>query len=194
MNNPLINPGLGTFFWMLVSFGVLVFILGKWGWPMLLKALNKREKAIADAAAYDGFYAVYTSLDADKYPVSKINRINHGRWEIEECFRILKSEFEARPVYLQRDNRIKAHFLVCYIALTILRVLEVKTDRRIPYTKLITCLSEMDFVKLPGTGYIPAYTRDDITDALHKIFGFRTDRTLLSHSNMKKIFALTKKA
>ena len=49
MNNPLINPGLGTFFWMLVSFGVLVFILGKWGWPMLLKALNKREKAIADS-------------------------------------------------------------------------------------------------------------------------------------------------
>jgi F-type H+-transporting ATPase subunit b len=49
MNNPLINPGLGTFFWMLVSFGVLAFILGKWGWPMLLKALNKREKAIADS-------------------------------------------------------------------------------------------------------------------------------------------------
>ena len=49
MNNPLINPGLGTFFWMLVSFGVLVFILGKWGWPMLLKALKKREKAIADS-------------------------------------------------------------------------------------------------------------------------------------------------
>lgn len=49
MNNPLINPGLGTFFWMLVSFGVLVFILGKWGWPMLLKALKKREQAIADS-------------------------------------------------------------------------------------------------------------------------------------------------
>ena len=49
MNNPLINPGLGTFFWMLVSFGVLVFILGKWGWPMLLKALRKREQAIADS-------------------------------------------------------------------------------------------------------------------------------------------------
>ena len=49
MNNPLINPGLGTFFWMLVSFGVLVFILGKWGWPMLLKSLKKREQAIADS-------------------------------------------------------------------------------------------------------------------------------------------------
>ena len=49
MNNPLISPGLGTFFWMLVSFGVLVFILGKWGWPMLLKSLKKREQAIADS-------------------------------------------------------------------------------------------------------------------------------------------------
>ena len=49
MNNPLINPGIGVFFWMLVSFGVLVFILGKWGWPMLLKSLTKREKAIADS-------------------------------------------------------------------------------------------------------------------------------------------------
>ena len=49
MNNPLINPGLGTFFWMLISFGVLAFILGKWGWPMLLKSLKKREQAIADS-------------------------------------------------------------------------------------------------------------------------------------------------
>ena len=49
MNNPLINPGLGTFFWMLVSFGILVFILGKWGWPMLLKSLKKREEAIAES-------------------------------------------------------------------------------------------------------------------------------------------------
>ena len=152
------------------------------------------DKAIADAEAYDGFYAVYTSLDANKYPVSKINQINHGRWEIEECFRIMKSEFEARPVYLQRDNRIKSHFLVCYIALIILRILEVKTDRRIPYTKLISCLSEMDFVKLPGTGFIPAYTRNEITDSLHEIFGFRTDHTVISQSNMKKIFTLTKKA
>ena len=84
------------------------------------KAFSLDEDAILEASRYDGFYAVYTSLEAKKYPVSKINEINHGRWEIEECFRIMKSEFQARPVYLQKDNRIKAHFMTCFIALLIL--------------------------------------------------------------------------
>ena len=82
------------------------------------------DEAVKNSEKFDGFYAVYTSLDAKKYPVSKINEINHGRWEIEESFRIMKSEFQARPVFLQKDNRIKAHFLTCYIALLIFRILE----------------------------------------------------------------------
>jgi transposase len=156
------------------------------------RTYSLNDEAIDNAAYYDGFYAVYTSLDTNKYPVSKINEINHGRWEIEECFRIMKSEFRARPVYLQRDNRIKAHFLTCFIALLILRILENKIGHRFAYPQIIDCLSDMDFVRLSDTGYIPAYTRSDLTDALHDAFGFRTDCEILSPAFMKKIFALTK--
>ena len=152
------------------------------------------QDAIDNEAAYDGFYAVYTSLDARKYPVSRINTIIHGRWEIEECFRIMKSEFRARPVYLQKDDRIKAHFLTCFIALIMLRIIEYKLGRRFTYSEIIDCLSDMEFVKLADSGYIPAYTRSDLTDALHDAFGFHTDYEILSRSAMRNIFALTKKA
>mgnify|MGYP001283802032 FL=1 len=77
------------------------------------------DKAIADEEMYDGFYAVCTNLDDDAVAITKIN---HRRWEIEECFRIMKSEFKARPVYLSRDDRIKAHFMTCFLALTIQNV------------------------------------------------------------------------
>ncbi|MBR1643462.1 MAG: IS1634 family transposase, partial [Butyrivibrio sp.] len=158
------------------------------------KAFSLDEDAILQASRYDGFYAVYTSLEAKKYPVSKINEINHGRWEIEECFRIMKSEFQARPVYLQKDNRIKAHFMTCFIALLILRILEAKLDHKYTYQELIDSLSEMDFVKIKDTGFIPAYTRTDLTDSLHNSFAFRTDYEILSSGTMKKIISLTRKA
>ena len=70
---------------------------------------------------YDGFYAVCTNLEDD---ATAITKINHRRWEIEECFRIMKCEFKARPVYLSRDDRIQAHFTTCFLALVVYRYLE----------------------------------------------------------------------
>lgn len=157
------------------------------------KAFSLNEDAILEASRYDGFYAVYTSLDAKKYPVSKINEINHGRWEIEECFRIMKSEFQARPVYLQKDSRIKAHFMTCFIALLVLRILEDKLGYKYTYQEIIDCLSGMNFTKLKETGYIPSYKRTNLTDDIHDVFSFRTDYEILSPAYLKKIFALTKK-
>lgn len=157
------------------------------------KAFSLNEDAILEASRYDGFYAVYTSLDAKKYPVSKINEINHGRWEIEECFRIMKSEFQARPVYLQKDSRIKAHFMTCFIALLILRILEDKLGYKYTYQEIIDCLSGMKFTKLKETGYIPSYKRTNLTDDIHDVFSFRTDYEILSPAYLKKIFALSKK-
>ena len=151
------------------------------------------EKAVSDSAKYDGYYAVYTSLDGKNYPVSRINEINHGRWEIEESFRILKSEFQARPVFLQKDNRIKAHFLTCYIALLVLRILENRLNYSYTYTEIIDCLANMEFTRVRDSGVIPAYTRTDLTDTLHETFGFRTDYEILSTSSLKKIFAASKK-
>lgn len=154
------------------------------------------DEAIAADAKYDGYYAVYTSLDQNKYPVEKINSINHNRWEIEECFRIMKSEFRARPIYLQKDNRIKAHFMTCFIALLLLRILEKKlklNNTEFTYPEIIDCLSDMDFVKLGQEGYIPAYTRSSLTDALHNVSGFRTDYEITSIASMKKIITSTKR-
>ena len=106
----------------------------------------------------------------------------------------MKSEFLARPVYLKREDRIKAHFLTCFIALLILRILEHKIAHEFTYPEIIECLSGMDFTKIKEVGYIPSYTRTDLTDKLHEVFGFRTDYEIMVPEAMKKIFSLTKKA
>lgn len=80
------------------------------------------EGRISDEARYDGLYAVCTDLLDDG--VSDILKVSEGRWQIEECFRIMKTDFSARPVYLQDENRIKAHFLICFLALTLYYFLE----------------------------------------------------------------------
>lgn len=148
------------------------------------------DKAIANEEMYDGFYAVCTNLDDDAVAITKIN---HRRWEIEECFRIMKSEFKARPVYLSRDDRIKAHFTTCFLALTIYRYLEKRLDNKFTNHEIITGLRNMNFYSVPTEGYIPTYTRTDFTDALHEAFGFRTDYEIVSSKQMKNIFKNTKK-
>lgn len=148
------------------------------------------EKAIADEEMYDGFYGVCTNLDDD---TTEIIKVNHRRWEIEECFRIMKSEFKARPVYLSRDDRIEAHFNTCFIALIIYRLLEKRLNENFTCHEIIRELREMNFKEVMGEGYEPIYTRTDFTDALHEAFGFRTDYQIVTTSMMKKIFKETKK-
>ena len=148
------------------------------------------DTVIAREEAYDGFYAVCTNLEDD---APAIARINQQRWKIEECFRLLKSDFEARPVYLSRKERIEAHFITCFLALTLFRYLEKDLGDEFTSTEIITQLRDMDFLLAPaGEGYVPAYTRTDFTDALHEIFGFRTDYEIVTLKQMKKIFKDTK--
>lgn len=145
---------------------------------------------IAEEERYDGFYAVCTNLDDEP---AGIIAVNEKRWQIEECFRIMKSEFHARPVYLSRKDRITAHFLTCFIALVIYRILEKKTNNAFTCEELIDTLRDMDMLVSGTDGYIPAYTRTDITDALHEVFGFRTDYQIVPAKEMKKICAGTVK-
>lgn len=149
------------------------------------------EERIAQEAQYDGFYAVCTSLDDS--PV-EIIRINQRRWEIEESFRIMKTEFKTRPVYLSREQRIRAHFLTCFLSLILYRYLEKKTANQFTLRELIYTLRDMHFLQLPIGDYIPTYTRTDITDVLHDTFGFRTDYEILSDKQMKQILKTTRKA
>ncbi len=145
---------------------------------------------IEQEAAYDGFYAVCTNLEDD---APEIIKVNQKRWEIEECFRIMKTEFKARPVYLQRDDRIQAHFTTCFISLMIYRLLEKKIEEKFTCSEIVSGLRNMNFQEIKGEGYIPSYTRTDLTDALHDAFGFRTDYQIVTNKQMKNIFKSTQK-
>lgn len=151
---------------------------------------NINENLINEEARFDGFYGVCTNLEDD---ISQIIKINNRRWEIEESFRIMKSEFKSRPVYLSRDDRIKAHFTTCFLALTIYRYLEKELKNKYTIHQILTTLKDMNFKESIGDGYIPTYTRTDITDALHERFGFRTDFEILSYKKIKNLCKVTKK-
>ena len=139
---------------------------------------------------YDGFYAVITNLEGD---VSEILKINKQRWEIEENFRIMNTEFEAHPVYVRRDDRIKAHFMTCYISLLIYRLLEKKIGDNYTSHQIIEALRSMQMTLLSTAGgYIPSYQRTELTDRLHKTFGFRTDYEFITKSSMRTIIKETK--
>ncbi len=149
------------------------------------------QEAVDQEAMYDGYYAVCTDLVEDD--VRDILTVSEGRWEIEESFRIMKTDFEARPVFLSREDRIKAHFLICYMALLILRLLEKKLECQFTTSQIIDTLREYKVLDAKGYGYLPEYTRTDITDKLHDVFNFRTDTEIVLPGAMRSIIAGTKK-
>lgn len=144
------------------------------------------EDAIAEEERYDGFYALATSFE--DLDVSDLLRVNAQRWQIEECFRIMKTEFAARPVYLSREERIRAHFLTCFIALLVYRIIEKKLGDRYTCCEIIDTLRSMRFEKIEGEGWAPLYARTEITDALHAAFGFRTDYEIVPNADMRRIY------
>lgn len=154
------------------------------------KVFTINQKTIAEEEKYDGLYGVCTNLEDD---VEEIIKVNQRRWEIEESFRIMKSEFKAGPVYLSRDDRIQAHFMTCFIALLIHRILEKKLDEKYTCEETIKCLRDMNLMYVSEEGYIPAYTRTDLTDKLHEKYEFRTDYEITTDKKMKKILKDLKK-
>ena len=111
---------------------------------------------------------------------------------IEECFRIMKTDFEARPVYLQREDRIKAHFLICFIALLVYRLLEVKLEKKYTTDEIISTLRGMEVIKREGYGYESVYDITDLTNDLHSLFNFRTDTEIIKKSKMRSIIKMSK--
>lgn len=139
---------------------------------------------IAEEEKYDGYYALTTNLIDD---VNEIFKVVKGRWEIEESFRIMKSDFLARPVNLSREDRIKSHFLTCFISLFLYRLLEKKLDYKYTTSQILNTLRNMNVIEHKGYGYEPIYERNIFTDNLHDIFKFNTDFELLSYKKIKKI-------
>lgn len=154
------------------------------------KILSLNIEQIEKEEKFDGFYGVCTNLEDN---AEEIIKVNQRRWEIEECFRIMKSEFRARPVYLQRDDRITAHFTTCFLSLVLYRFLEKTLEEKYTCSEIIETIRNMNLNKINEIGYIPAYTRTDITDLLHDKFDFRTDNEITKNSKMKNILNIVKK-
>lgn len=154
------------------------------------KSYTINHELIEEEEKYDGYYALTTNLIGD---ISEIFKIVKGRWEIEESFRIMKSDFLARPVNLSREDRIKAHFMTCFISLFIYRLLEKKLDNKYTSSQILETLRKMTMLEQKGLGFEPEYERTNITDELHNIFNFNTDLEIVSYKKMKKIFDNIKK-
>ena len=146
-------------------------------------------ETIKEEEKYDGYYALTTNLIGD---INEILKIVKGRWEIEESFRIMKSDFLARPVNLSRDDRIKAHFTTCFISLFIYRLLEKKLNYKYTTSQILDTLKNMEMIEHKGIGYEPIYERTQLTDDLHEIFSFNTDFEIISYKKIKKIFNIIK--
>ena len=143
------------------------------------------EEKIQSESLYDGLYAVSTDLLDDE--AGDILKVSEGRWEIEECFRIMKTDFEARPIFLQNETRIKAHFLTCFISLVIYRYLEKALGDSYTCETILSTLKDMNFAGVQEQGFIPLYKRDKLTDKLHEICSFRTDYEFITKKDMKTI-------
>lgn len=155
------------------------------GEPAESKTYSINEKLIEEEEKYDGFYALSTNLVGN---ISEILKIVKGRWEIEESFRIMKTDFKSRPVELSREDRIKAHFMTCFISLLIYRILEKKLNNKYTTSEILKTIRNMNVIEQKGLGYEPIYERTNITDDLHSISSFWTDYEIISYKKIKKIF------
>ena len=149
------------------------------------KTYSINEDLIKEEEKYDGYYALSTNLTGN---IDDILKITKGRWEIEESFRIMKSVFLTRPVNLSREDIIKAHFMTCFIALLIYRILEKKLDYKYTTKEILDTLRNMNVTELKGNGYIPSYERTNITDFIHEKYNFNTDTEVITYKKIKKIF------
>ena len=142
------------------------------------------EDIIKKEEIYDGYYGLTTNLIGE---IEEILKIVKGRWEIEESFRIMKSDFLAIPINLSREDRIKAHFMTCFISLLIYRILEKKLDYKYKTSEILKTIRNMTVLEHKGCGYEPEYERTELTDKLHEIFKYNTDYEIVSYKKMKKI-------
>jgi len=142
------------------------------------------EDKLKEENQYNGFYGITTNLNDDTKTIIKVM---NGKWEIEESFRIMKEEFDSDNIYLTREDRIRAHFLTCFLSLFIYRTLEHRLDEEYSVFKIIDCLRTMNVLETKGDGYLPEYTRSDLTDKLHELASFQTDTEIVTIKQMREI-------
>ena len=147
-------------------------------------AIN-REK-IEQEEKFDGFYAYGTSLDDDAVDVLRARSFHH---EIEHLFRTTKSFLDSRPVFLQRADRIRSHFLICFLAMLILKMLQKQLDMPdLPIGSLISTLRNFKFAHIRGAGYMPLFERTEITDRLQEINNICVDTQIVKQKTMNRLY------
>lgn len=142
---------------------------------------------IHEEEKYDGFYAVATNLDDS---AKDILAVAQNRYKIEDCFRIMKTNFDTRPVFLRKPERIRAHFLICYTALLIYRLMECKLDDNLTHvttSNLIKTLRNMNVVNMDDMYYKSIYSGSQTLDALERCFELQLNRKYYRPSDLNKI-------
>lgn len=154
---------------------------------------------ITDEEQYDGFYCICTNLEEyidrlgrTHHSIAGLLKINRARWEIEESFRIMKTQMRARPVYHRTDRAIKGHFAICFVALFLYRVLEHRIGEEFTTDNILFALRNMKALYVPSEGYIPTFKRTDLTDKLFDISGFYLDTEIVTLKRLKSIAAQIK--
>lgn len=143
-------------------------------------------EAIEKEARFDGFYAICSNIEEDS--AVEIIRANSQRWEIEDMFRTLKTEFESRPVYLRRNDRIIAHFITCFLALLIFKTLKMKLNMPdLTTSQLRKTLIDMNYLQVRGEGYMPVFKGDDITTAIAGVVAPSLQNQIITTRNMKAV-------
>ena len=141
-------------------------------------------------ARFDGFNALVTSLDDDP---CTIIRVNSWRWEIEECFRVEKSDLDMRPVFVRAPQRIAAHFFICFIALLILKIMQKQHNGQFPIGQIRKTLSEMNLTKLEGIGYIPSFNCTPLTYAIQETAKIHIDRQINTPAQIRADYRIARK-
>ena len=146
------------------------------------------EELVNEEAKYDGYYAVTTNLEDNE---QDIIAINHNRWKIEDCFRLMKTDFKSRPVYHYKDERIEAHFLICFLALLVFRLLHVKLGDKYTSNELLSTLREMEYYQY-DEGYLTPFGTTPLIKDLNEMFDMKASRQGYSYRTMKYLINSSK--
>ena len=175
---------------LLSSYGALKYVKGLEVDPRTGEVIQTgtqyylNEEKIAEEAKYDGYYAVVTS--ELEMPDTDVMDYYRGLWKIEESFRLSKSELEARPVYVSREEHINAHFLTCFIALLLTRLVQLRTNHQYPAGQLLEAMRNMSGTKMPDQNYIFDYY-SPVVESLKIGFNTDFDRQFLNKSEINKM-------
>ena len=141
-------------------------------------------------ARFDGFCALATSLDDDPCTIIKVNS---WRWEIEDCFRVEKSDLDMRPVYVRQPKRIVAHFFTCFVALLVLKIMQRQLHNLFPVGQIRSTLASMDLLKFDGIGYIPSFNTTPLTIAIQENANIHIDREINTPAQIRADYRLARK-